>query len=462
LKKDSSGTAPARDSSLYHGYDIHLSDTPDSELTRVGPGTPAGEYLRRYWHPVHLSAQLGERPKAIRILGEDLVVFRDGNGDVGLVHKRCPHRQASLEFGTCGERGIRCCYHGWHFDLDGTLLDTPGQPEAAAERLKSRVRLGAYPALEYKGLVFAYLGPVDQMPQFPIYDTMMFEDVEMVPYQAPFQCNWLQVLDAIVDPIHTSFLHSNISRVQFSEGFGEVGQMDFFERDMWMLGTNTRRVGDNVWFRVNELVLPNFTQAGAAFAADGTERRLYGRTAFTRWVVPIDDEHTLAIAWANFGDRGDPQEYNTPEGPELIEQGEVFDRTYEEKQRHPADAEACEGMGPINIHANENLAPSDKGVALMRRRLRAEIQTVAAGGQPMHIANFAKQPIPTYGGDTILTIPVEGDEADEGARLSALAHALVEAQFDADGLDEAKRMKQVRACIETIESDFNESAEANA
>ncbi|NIR61796.1 MAG: aromatic ring-hydroxylating dioxygenase subunit alpha, partial [Gammaproteobacteria bacterium] len=85
----------------------------------------------------------------------------------------------------------------------------------------------------------------------------------------------------------------------------------------------------NVWLRLNELVLPNFTQAGAAFATDGTARRLYGRSAFSRWVVPVDDEHTLAIAWANFGERGDPPEYNTPEGPELIEQGEVFDRSYE-------------------------------------------------------------------------------------------------------------------------------------
>ena len=114
--------------------------------------------------------------------------------------------------------------------------------------------------------------------------------MEMVPYKAPFKCNWLQVLDAIVDPIHTSFLHSNMSREQFSEGFGEVGQIDFFERDSWILGCNTRRVGDNVWFRINEVVLPNFTQAGAAFAADGTKQIYYGRSSFTRWVVPIDDE----------------------------------------------------------------------------------------------------------------------------------------------------------------------------
>lgn len=448
---------PAREGLRYGGYHKQLSDAPDEELTRIGPGTPAGEYLRRYWHPVYLAADLDERPRAIRILGEDLVLFRDGEGALGLVHRRCPHRQASLEYGTCTGRGIRCCYHGWHFDVDGTLLDTPGQPEEAAERLKQRVKLGAYPVLEYKGLVFAYLGPIDDMPPFPVYDTFELEGMEMVPYKAPFRCNWLQVLDAIVDPIHTCFLHSSISRVQFSEGFGEVGQMDFFERDMWLLGTNTRRVGDNIWFRANELVFPNFTQAGAAFATDGTARRLYGRTAFSRWVVPVDDENTLAIAWANFGDRGDPPEWNTPEGPELIEQGEIFDRDYDERQRNPADAEACEGMGSITIHANEHLAPSDKGVALMRRRLRQQIREVASGRRPARVTDCGHNPVPTYGGDTVLAIHARGD--DEADRLSALAHELMEVQFAADALPEPERVRVVRERFETVESQYNDAVE---
>ena len=256
------------------GYGQHLSNTPDHELTRVGPGTPCGEYLRRFWHPVAITSDLGERPKKLRILGEDLVLFREGNGRIGLVHQRCPHRGASLEYGVCEARGIRCCYHGWHFDVNGQLLDAPGQAAAAAERLKARVTLGAYPAFDYNGLIFAYLGPIAAIPRFPVFDSFALEGMTMVPYAAPFQCNWLQVLDAILNPIHTSFLHSNIGRVQFSEGFGEVGQMDYFERGPWLLGSNTRRVDDNIWMRINELVLPNFTQAGAAFAADGTAQRL--------------------------------------------------------------------------------------------------------------------------------------------------------------------------------------------
>jgi len=430
-----------------HGL-IHSNDS-DDEITLVGSGTPAGEYLRRYWQPVFISSELDDLPVAIKILGEDLVLFRDKSSQLGLVHKHCPHRQASLEFGICHETGIQCCYHGWHFDVDGTLIDVPGQPEHIADIIKQRVRLGAYPTHEFKGLIFAYLGPIDEKPEFPIYDSFDFEDMDMVPYKAPFMCNWLQVLDAIVDPIHTSFLHSNMSREQFSEGFGEVGKIDFFERDSWILGCNTRRVGDNVWFRINEVVLPNFTQAGAAFAADGTKKIYYGRSSFTRWVVPIDDETTICYAWANFGDRGDPYEYNTPEGPELIEQGEVFDRPYKERQRFPADREACEGMGPINIHKNENLVTSDQGVAMMRHKIREQIRTVSSGKQPYLSSKHVGMPIPTYGGDSVLTIPK--NKGDDDSLLSKLAHEFVEIQFHVDGKPEKERIKVVTEKLKQIQ-----------
>jgi phenylpropionate dioxygenase-like ring-hydroxylating dioxygenase large terminal subunit len=397
---------------------------------------------------------LGEQPVAIKILDEELVIFRDKSGNLGLVHKHCPHRQASLEFGMCTDNGIQCCYHGWHFAADGSILDVPGQPQKAANMIKDRVRLGAYPTHEYKGLIFTYMGPIESIPEFPVYDSFDFEDMEMVPYKAPFSCNWLQVLDAIVDPIHTAFLHSNVSRVQFSEGFGEVGQMDFFERGSWILGCNTRRVGDNVWLRINEVILPNFTQAGSAFAADGTKEIFYGRSSFTRWVVPIDDEHTICYAWANFGERGDPQEYNTPEGPELIEQGEVFDRPYEQKQKFPADVEACEGMGPITIHNNENLTTSDIGVALMRRQIREQIRGLKAGNEPMHVSPSATAPIPTYGGDSVLSIPRK-TEGDELPLLSKIAHEFVEIQFAVDGKSENERISIITDKLKEMQSGYN-------
>ena len=163
-------------------------------------------------------------------------------------------------------------------------------------------RLGAYPVREFNGLIFAYLGPPNAQPAFPIYDTFALPDTVTTPYAMKFNCNWIQVLDAIADPVHTAFLHHD----QFSPGFGELGEIRFYEREkIRFLGVASRRVGDNVWVRVNELILPNFTQAGAAFAVDGSAEKRFGRSAFTRWVVPNDDAHCTAFAWANFGDRAD-------------------------------------------------------------------------------------------------------------------------------------------------------------
>ncbi len=434
----------------YGGYHLTSTGASNELLTRVGPGTPAGELLRRYWQPVAMTSELGERPRLIRIMGEDLVLFRDKSGRIGLVHRRCPHRRASLEYGICENRGIRCCYHGWLFDVDGRVLEVPGQPDGVEERLHSTVALGAYPVKEYKGLVFAYMGPPEREPVFPIYDTLEIPDQVMRPYRAPFHCNWLQVLDAIVDPIHTSFLHSSISREQFSEGFGEVGEMKFYERQLGFVGTNSRRVDDNVWVRANELVLPNYTQAGAAFATDGTKQRYFGRTAFARWVVPIDDEDTMCLAWACFGERGDPHEYDTPEGPELIEQGEVFDRPYEERQRFPADAEACEGMGHITEHSLENLVPSDKGIVMARRRLAAMARALEEGTEPDNTETYWPGVVPTYGGDTVLRAPTKGN--DDRKLLRDVAKAVMDVQFAAEDLAGAKRDDVVIEKLKDLEA----------
>ena len=125
----------------------------DAELTHTGPGTPCGEYLRRFWQPVAHLDELRDLPLRIQIMGEDLVAFRDKGGKVGVLELHCPHRGTSLEFGVVEEKGIRCCYHGWQFDVDGTILDTPGEPENST--LKDRLRQGSYPVHEYRGLVYS-------------------------------------------------------------------------------------------------------------------------------------------------------------------------------------------------------------------------------------------------------------------------------------------------------------------
>jgi hypothetical protein len=213
-----------------------------------------------------------------------------------------------------------------------------------------------------------------------------------------------------------------------------------------------RRVDDHVWVRVNELVLPNFTQAGAAFSADGTQPIYYGRTAFSRWVVPIDDENTTAFAWAIFGDRADPHEYNTPEGPELIEQGERMDRSYEQRQRFPGDAEAVEGMGRIADQKMEHLVPSDRGIVQYRKRLRKLCRDLENGLEPTQVTGFRPGPVPTYGGDTVLKI--EADKKDDSARLNSVGERVMQCQFDAETLPGEVRVRTIVDALKTLESGY--------
>ena len=419
------------------GYHQTWQGQPDSDLTQTGPGTFCGEYLRRYWHPIFIAGELADRPRLIKILGEELVLFRDQSDQYGLVHKKCPHRRASLEFGHCEKQGIRCCYHGWVFDVDGTILDIPGEPEdsKSAFNAKANIRLGAYPVREYKGLLFAYLGPPSERPAFPMYDTFDIEGMTMTPYMVPFKCNWIQVLDAIVDPVHTAFLHQS----QFSDGFGKMGEIAFYERQkIRFLGTAARRVADNVWVRVNELILPNFTQSGAAFATDGTTVRFFGRSAFTRWVVPIDDEHCAAYAWGNFGERGDPLEWNTLEGMQMIEQGEVVERSYEERQRRPGDIEAVEGMGAISDHEKEYLVAGDRGVAMYRRQIKKLCRNLRKGRRLPQPTDLAEGIIPTYGSDTVLPRPQIPDQ-DDRTLLQTTNDQVMDILFSSDDFADGSR-----------------------
>lgn len=438
----------------FHGYNQSLPAEIDAELARVGPGTPCGEYLRCFWHPVLMTGELGELPRAIRILGEELVVFRYGpEKKIGLVHKYCPHRRASLEYGKCEDRGIRCCYHGWLFAPDGEILETPAEDIGAkpVARIRQKTRLGAYPVIEFNGLIFTYMGKPQHMPGFPFYDAFEMDGVTTRPYEVKYACNWVQVLDAIMDPAHTTFLHSQNSHPQFSDGMAEVGVLKFYERNNnHYLGSSTRRVGENAWVRVNELILPNFTQAGAAFAADGTEPRYFGRSAFTRWVVPVDDENSIAYAWGNFGDRGDPHEYNSKEGCEMIEQGEIVNRTPEEKQRFPADAEAVEGMGRISTHMGEHLMPTDRGISLYRRRIRRQIRELKEGKLPPQPVSPQGLSVRTYGQDTVLNLPPKG--RDDDSYLMAIGEAVMDLQFAHEDKPDAIRDQAIIEGLRSLES----------
>ena len=442
------------DSKNYRGYLQSEESKIDSVLAHISPGTPCGEFFRRYWHPVSLSSKVGKNPIPLKILGEELVLFRATNGEVGLVHKHCPHRNASLVFGKCENKGIRCCYHGWLFAPDGEILETPGEEEnsESARNIRERLRLGAYPVIEFNGLIFSYLGPSNEIPEFPIYDSFSIPGITTRTYQIDYNCNWLQILDAIMDPIHTSFLHSTISGAQFSKGLGEIGELEVYERGIQFLGSNTRRVNDYVWVRVNELILPNFTQAGAAFAADGTKTKLFGRSSFTRWVVPIDDTHSMSLAWGNFGERGDPIEYNTKEGCELIEQGELVDRSWKEKQLRPSDAEAVEGMGEISKHKGEHLMPTDKGIMLYRRKIRKLIKDLKNGEKMPQPQQIPGEAVRTNGQDTVLKIPQK--KTNDRKYIRSIGYEVMKMQFEAEKISLDKRDNYIMDKLKIMEQNI--------
>src|SRR5579863_10017222 len=215
-RREAMAARPSVLNAPYSAYHHRARPPVDEELTRVGPGTPCGEYLRRFWQPVILASELGEVPRRLRILGEDLVAFRDKSGAIGLLELHCPHRGTSLEFGLVGDKGIRCCYHGWLFDVDGAILETPGEP--ADSTLKDQLCHGAYPLHEHQGLVFAYMGPPGKQPPFPLFDTYDLPGYRLTA-RAPtlWECNWLQVKENSMDPAHLMYLHT----LPGSEGFTE-------------------------------------------------------------------------------------------------------------------------------------------------------------------------------------------------------------------------------------------------
>jgi len=222
----------------YSGYHHRQVPQEDAELTHVGPETPCGEYMRRFWQPVCYADELKDLPLKLRILGEDLVAFRDGSGAVGLLELHCPHRGTSLEFGLVGAKGIRCCYHGWLFDVDGAILETPGEPPTST--LKDRLCHGAYPVHEHAGMVFAYMGPPEEKPAFPTYDSFNRPGYRMIPGQKYFYpCNWLQILENTMDAVHTAFLHTIVSGAVFTDEFGVLPELEFAETP----GSSTSRRG---------------------------------------------------------------------------------------------------------------------------------------------------------------------------------------------------------------------------
>jgi len=357
----------------------------NAKLTEVGKGTPMGEVLRRYWHPVGLSSHAGATPRKVRILGEDLVLFRDGAGRAGLVHARCAHRGTTLYYGRVEERGIRCCYHGWLYDVEGHCLDQPCEPEGGTKH-RHTVRQPWYPVEERYGLVFAFMGPPDRRPVLPRYDALEelasgecleADDTSIgsgggviVP------CNWLQHYENLMDPYHVPILHGSFSGNQFVPMMGVMPDVRFEATPRGTKATSVRTHEDGkVFHRVTEAVLPTLR------VVPSPRLRTFGKVESIGWVVPIDDTSFRIYTAGRVTAPGQlGSQRSRMNGKAWAELGE------EEHRQFPGDWEAQVGQGPITAHSEEHLRTSDRGIAMLRRLLERQVDAVAKGEDPIGVS----------------------------------------------------------------------------
>jgi nitrite reductase/ring-hydroxylating ferredoxin subunit len=453
-KKPKPVTAP------YGAYYSRLDGASDDELTRVGRGTPCGEYLRRFWQPVAISEDLEDVPLAVRVLGEDLVVFRDGSGRIGVLEKRCCHRGASLEFGKIMERGLACCYHGWHYDIDGRILDTPGEPPDSP--VKERICQGAYPARVREGLVFAYMGPPDRMPAFPLFDAFERADADYRLWTRHNPCNWLQVRENEMDPIHLTFLHTRLFGVQFTPVCGALPTLEWQEVDNGMISIATRRWKGRLYLRCNHMILPNVIRV--AGIEDGEGEALFDRRGSSlNWVVPIDDTSCLTIGYSDIH-----KNVVHPNGEGYFDRmarrgdyavgaadvGQTGEPSYAERQRAPGDWDAWVSQGPITHHDRETLASTDRGVVMFRNMLRQGIRKVAKGEKIDFLKPGADRVIPTYCHNTVIPVPGSDCETEERGLCLRFGRDITELVL-ANAFPKDERCGASPAALQNLRSRFN-------
>jgi 5,5'-dehydrodivanillate O-demethylase len=333
-----------------------------------------GKYLRRYWHPIAAESELAEPGiRACRILGEDLVLYRDLSGHFGLLDRHCPHRRADLSYGFVESRGLRCNYHGWRFDADGRCLEQPFEDVVnPRSRACDKAITRAYPVRAHAGLLWAYLGPAPA-PLIPDWEPFGWGNGFVQIFFAEVPCNWLQCQENTIDPVHLEWMHMNWSvrqsgrtgpyaprhlKIAFDETeygyvYRRITEASGEDGDMWTIG----RV--SLW--------PN-----AFYAADHFD-----------WHVPIDDRTTLRVTWAFARVPHEKEPFVQPL-PVPAWRSPVRDGDGRWLSQHPANQDfvGLVGQGEIADRTKEHLAASDQGVILMRRRLLAELDAVAAGAEP--------------------------------------------------------------------------------
>lgn len=357
-----------------------LTKEQNETLTRVGPGTPVGTLLRRYWHPIAASSELEKRPvKKIKLLGEDLVLFRDRSGNLGLVQERCPHRGVSMEYGIPVENGIRCQYHGWCFNREGRCIDQPNEPEDST--FKDRIKITAYQVQELGGLIFAYIGP-QPAPLLPRYDLFVRKNVIRTIGYAIIPCNWLQIMENSFDPTHLEWLHGHYFQYVFEQQGRPQEEWPITKHhikigfDEFEYGIIKRRVLEGQteenedWKVGHPVVFPNYLRVGDSGAHSFQIR------------VPMDDTHTYHIWYTCFVPEEGvqvPDDYpiSLYECPLKDESGR-FITDYIDGQ----DMMAWVTQGEIADRTIERLGTTDKGIIMYRQMIMNAIKDVEEGRDP--------------------------------------------------------------------------------
>jgi nitrite reductase/ring-hydroxylating ferredoxin subunit len=363
---------------------VRMKPSHNAKLTEVGRGTPMGELMRRYWHAVGLVADAGATPRKVRVLGEDLILFRDGTGRPGLLHARCCHRGTTLYYGRVEERGIRCCYHGWLYDVAGNCLDQPCEPEGGAQH-RHTVRQPWYPLEERYGLLFAYLGAPEKKPALPRFDALEeLGEGEFIEADGTsigsgggviVPCNWLQHYENLMDPYHVPILHGAFSGDQFVPAMSVMPQVQFEVTPRGTKSISVRTLDDGkVFRRVTEAVLPTLRVVPSPRVGR------YGKVESIGWVLPIDDTSFRIYTAGRVSEPGQLGRQRSRMAGKLWRE-----LTEEEHQRFPGDWEAQTGQGPITLHAEEHLRTSDRGIVMLRRLLERQVDTVAKGEDPLGV-----------------------------------------------------------------------------
>jgi phenylpropionate dioxygenase-like ring-hydroxylating dioxygenase large terminal subunit len=366
--------------SAYHRPDA----TFETDLVEVTRGSRGGEYLRRFWQVVAASSDATRTPAKVTVLGEELILFRDGSGDAGLVYPRCAHRGTSLFFGRTEEHGIRCCYHGWLFDTDGACLEQPLEPDGG--RARENYFQPYYPLRERYGLIFAYMGPAEKQPAFPLYahlenlgaDEMLELDTASLGIGGPVigDFNWFQHYENVMDPFHVVMLHEVFSGTQFVTDMGKMPEVEYFYTPRGIKSQQVRTLDDGATLRrVTELVLPTGRIVPSPTLA------VKGPTNSAGFMLPIDDTHFRI--YNVFKIKKDRPTVMTGS----LRGGRRWkDLSPEERRAQPGDYEAQSGQGKITLHSEDHLAATDRGVAMLRKLFKQQVELVASGGDPQGVS----------------------------------------------------------------------------